>query len=69
MMNAHCKLIEVTAASAASEHLSYSKGNGMANGSLMNCMAKQGEFSGLSLIVLVLPVAYVKIKENAISCK
>lgn len=55
-MNVHCKLIEVNAASAASEHLSYLKGSGIANGSLMNCMAKHGEFSvsqiGLALSVV-----------------
>lgn len=45
VINVHCRLIEVNAASAASEHLSYLKGNGIANGCLMNCVAKQGEFS------------------------
>lgn len=47
VMNVHCRLIEVNAASAASEHLSYLKGNGTANGRLMNYVAKQGEFSVL----------------------
>ncbi len=56
MMNVHCRLIEVNAASAASEHLSYLKENGIANESLMNCMAKQGEFSVLSQIGLALSV-------------
>lgn len=53
-MNVRCRLTEVNAASAASEHLSYLKGNGIANGSLMNCTAKHGEFSVLSQIGLAL---------------
>lgn len=38
----------VNAAVAESEHLSNLKGNEIANGSPMNCMAKQGKY-GVSL--------------------
>lgn len=65
-MNVHCRLIEVNAASAASEHLSYLKGNGIANGSLMNCMVEHGEFRVLRQIGLALSVVYVEIRENTI---
>lgn len=54
VMNVHCRLIEVNAASAGSEHLSYLKGNGIANGFLMNSMAKQGESCCLSQADLAL---------------
>lgn len=43
VMYVHCRLIEVNVFSAASEHLSRLKRNGIANESLMNCIAKQGE--------------------------
>lgn len=56
MMNVHCRLMEVNAASVASEHLSYLKGNGIVNGSLMSCMARQGGFSVLGQVVLSLSV-------------
>lgn len=47
-------IIEVNAASAASEHLSYLRGNGIANGSFMSCMAKQGGLCVLSQIVVAI---------------
>lgn len=62
VMNVYCTLLEVNAASAASEHLSYMRVNEIANGSLMNCTAKQGEFSTPSLTGLALSVVYLESK-------
>lgn len=42
VMNVHCRLIEVNAASAPSEHLSYLKGNGLQMGLLWTAWPSRG---------------------------